>query len=177
MKPVERLGSAERSIVEERRNRGYLRPQLEHFGEVEADVLRAMLGHLLPGVPANIDLAAFVDAHLQAPLGRGDRRAGMPSTPELIVESIRACALDHYLEMSREEQRDVIARLRRGDMGDEGKVFIDRLLEKALQGYLGHPDAWIRIGFNGPAYPEGYAWIGTAEVAARHDKKAGWEKL
>jgi hypothetical protein len=51
------------------------------------------------------------------------------------------------------------------------------LLDKALAGYLAHPDTWARIGFNGPAYPEGYAWIGTAEVVARHDGKPGWDRL
>jgi hypothetical protein len=72
-------------------------------------------------------------------------------------------------------------RMRNGDadteLGLPAKEFVDRLLDKALAGYLAHPDTWIRIGFTGPAYPEGYAWIGPAEALARHERKPGWDKL
>jgi hypothetical protein len=75
----------------------------------------------------------------------------------------------------------LIGRMRNGDADDElgmpAKDFIDRLLDKALAGYLAHPDTWTRIGFTGPAYPEGYAWIGPAEVIARHARKPGWDRL
>jgi hypothetical protein len=78
-------------------------------------------------------------------------------------------------------QRALIARMRRGDADDElglpAKHFIDRLLDKALAGYMAHPDTWTRIGFTGPAYPEGYAWIGLDEALARHRRRPGWDKL
>jgi hypothetical protein len=75
----------------------------------------------------------------------------------------------------------MIGRMRRGEADDElglpAKLFIDRLLDKALTGYLAHPDTWVRVGFHGPAYPVGYAWIGPAAAKARHDQKRGWESL
>ncbi|MBK5222224.1 MAG: gluconate 2-dehydrogenase subunit 3 family protein [Acidimicrobiia bacterium] len=132
-------------------------------------------------MPAEIDLASFVDSHADAALGRGDRRDGAPPTPDLFVQGVTTLAEHGFTEMPEAERRDVVRRLRHGEelagLGAHGKDFIDRLLETALQGYLAHPDTWERIGFNGPAYPEGYAWIGAAEVVARHDRKAGWGQL
>jgi hypothetical protein len=57
------------------------------------------------------------------------------------------------------------------------REFVDRVLDKALTGYLAHPEIWDRIGFTGPAYPEGYAWIGPAEAVARRERKFGWDRL
>ena len=37
--------------------------------------------------------------------------------------------------------------------------------------------AWQRIGFGGPAYPDGYAWIGLKEASARRARAAGWDRL
>lgn len=177
MKPRDRIGDVEREVIDVRVGRPRRTGALQHFPGAAGDTLRAMLGHLLPGADAVVDLAAFVDEHLDDPLGRGDRRAGMPPTSQLLADGVRAYADNSFLDMTDEEQRDVIGRLRRGELGDEGKELVDRLLAKALHGYLSHPDVWERIGFNGPAYPEGYAWIDVAEVAARHEQKRGWERL
>ncbi|MDP9389620.1 MAG: gluconate 2-dehydrogenase subunit 3 family protein [Actinomycetota bacterium] len=177
MKPLDKLGRREREIVEERRTSVAGEQRLIHFDELHEPTLRAFLDRLLPGVPAHVDLAAFVDRHLEEPLGRGDRKDGMPPTAELIRQSIDAFTRERFTELTGAEQGNVIGRLRHGDLGAEAKEFIDRLLDKALMGYLAHPDTWGRIGFNGPAYPQGYAWIDVEEVAARHDRKPGWDKL
>lgn len=180
MKPLDRLGDREREIIEERRSRGYGTGPLEQLADLE-HVLRAVLDLLLPGVPPAIDLAAFVDANTGLPLGRGDRPEGTPAEPELFRDGLGALAAAGFTEMGEDDQRALIGRMRRGEADDElgvpAKVSIDRLLDKALTGYLAHPDTWVRIGFGGPAYPEGYSWIGPAEVIARHDKKPGWESL
>lgn len=179
MKPPDRVGAQERAVIDERSNTGYAAP-LEHFAAHEA-TLRAFLERLLPGVPANIDLAAFVDSRIGQAMGRGDRRAGLPAEPDLFTAGLTALAGAGFADAAEEDQRALIGRMRNGDADDEldmpAKDFVDRLLDKALAGYLAHPDTWIRIGFNGPAYPDGYAWIGPAEAIARHDKKAGWDKL
>jgi hypothetical protein len=71
--------------------------------------------------------------------------------------------------------------MRRGQADEElglpVREFIDRLLVKALAGYLAHPDTWERIGFNGPAYPNGYAWINPTAVARRHQGFPGASRL
>ena len=177
MKPLGKIGTREREVLEGRRRGVDRSGPPSHFDELGMQTMRVFIDRLLPGVPAQIDVAAFVDEHLEAPLGRGDRKAGMPPTHELIAEHIAAFGRERFTELTASEQVDVIRRLRNGHLGEQPKEFVDRLLAKALMGYLSHPDAWARIGFNGPAYPQGYAWIDPAEVAARHDKKKGWDKL
>jgi AcrR family transcriptional regulator len=179
VKPLDRIGTEERAVIAERATTGYAAP-LVHFGSHEA-LLRSLLDRLLPGVPSTIDLAAFVDAHTWRPMGRGDRRAGVPAEPELFAAGLSALADAGFVAMGADEQRRLIMRMRRGDadadLGVPAKEFVDRLLDKALAGYLAHPDTWRRIGFNGPAYPDGYAWIGSAEAVARHKRDVGWERL
>ena len=179
MKPLDRIGDRERAVIDERADAGYGAP-LDRFADREP-VLRALIETLLPGVPATMDLAAFVDAHTGQPMGRGDRRQGLPPEPELFGAGLDALAKAGFADATEHRQRDLVGRMRRGEADEElglpAKDFVDRLLDKALAGYLAHPDTWIRIGFAGPAYPEGYAWIGPAQVIARHEKKPGWERL
>jgi hypothetical protein len=180
VKPLDRLGDREREIVSERRRDGYGTAPLQQLAERE-DVLRAVLDVLLPGVPPTIDLAAFVDANTGRPLGRGDRPDATPAEPDLFRAGLGALSAAGFTDMSDDDRQGIVGRMRRGEADDElgvpAKLFIDRLLDKALTGYLAHPDTWDRIGFHGPAYPEGYAWIGPAEVVARHDHKPGWRSL
>jgi len=181
VKPLERIGDRERAVIEERSATGYGVAELQYFGGPGEATLRSLLELLLPGVPANIDLVGFLDAHTGKPMGRGDRRDGLPPEPDLFTTGLAALDDAGFNELSEHEQRALIGRIRRGQADDElgvpAKDFVDRLLDKALAGYLAHPDTWIRIGFTGPAYPEGYAWIGPAAVRARHDKQRGWESL
>ena len=180
MKPLDRLGDREREVVTERRRNGYGSGPLDQLADHEG-VLRAVLDVLLPGVDPSIDLAAFVDANTGRPLGRGDRPDGAPAEPELFRTGLAAMLAAGFADMGDDQRRALVGRMRRGDadaeLGVPAKLFIDRMLDKALTGYLAHPDTWERIGFQGPAYPDGYAWIGPAEVVARHDRKRGWESL
>lgn len=180
MKPLDRIGPREREIVTSRRRDGYRHATPRNLGEHD-DVLRALINVLLPGVTAAIDLTAFVDATTGQPLGRGDRPTGTPPEAELFRMGLAALAGAGFADMADAERRRLVGLMRRGDADEElqlpAKLFVDRLLDKALVGYLAHPDTWERIGFQGPAYPEGYAWIGPDEVVARHQRKPGWESL
>lgn len=181
MKPLHRIGDRERAVIEERTASGYGGTGIGHLGPDEVALLRTVLDLLLPGVPEHIDLAAFVDSHLATPLGRGDRRVGVPPEPELFSTSLHALRSAGFADRDAGAQRALIGRMRRGEADEElgvpAKEFVDRLLDKALTGYLGHPDTWIRIGFTGPAYPEGYAWIGSGEALARRREAPGWDRL
>jgi Gluconate 2-dehydrogenase subunit 3 len=174
------LGSKERAVIEERRRNGYRLETLERFGALEAE-LRALIARLLPGVDASIDLAAFVDTHADDAIGRGDRPPGLPAIAELFRLGLRALADVGFSRMTADEQDRMIARMRRGDADEAlavpAKEFVDRLLVKALAGYLAHPDVWERIGFNGPSYPNGYAWITPTAVARRHEGFPGAARL
>jgi hypothetical protein len=181
VKRLDQLGPKEQALIEERRRSGYRREALEHYGGALEPELRAFLARLLPGVPETIDLAAFVDAHAEDPIGRGDRSPGLPPVAELFRLGLQALADLGFAHLPAEEQDRLIAHMRRGQADEElaipAKEFVDRLLVKALAGYLAHPEIWKRIGFNGPAYPNGYAWINPTAVVRRHDGFPGASRL
>jgi hypothetical protein len=180
VKAREQLGDKERQVIDERRRSGYRRDVLEYFAELESE-LRALIARLLPGVPEAIDLAGFVDAHADDPIGRGDRSPGLPPIPELFRLGLSALRDFGFAQMPAKEQDRLIGRMRRGEADEEfglpAKEFADRLLVMALVGYLAHPDTWERIGFNGPAYPNGYAWINPTAVGRRHEGFPGASRL
>ena len=180
MKKLETLGRRERAVVEERRQTGYRVERLTRFRDFEP-TLRALLARLLPGTPETIDLAAFVDSHAEHSLGRGDRKPGLPPAEDLLREGLSALTARGFATLEVRAQEALIERMRHGEADEElsleAKEFIDRLLVLACAGYLAHPDAWRRIGFNGPAYPEGYAWISKGATARRHDGFAGAGRL
>lgn len=180
MKTRAQLGAKEQAIVDERRRSGYRSDGLDHYGGVEAE-LRALIGRLLPDVDEAIDLAAFIDTHADDPIGRGDRAPGLPPIPELFRLGLESLRDFGFAQSPAEEQDRLIRRMRRGQADDElglpAKEFVDRLLVKALAGFLAHPDTWERISFNGPAYPNGYAWITPTAVSRRHEGFPGASRL
>lgn len=180
MKRLGALGEKERAIVEERARSGYRVERLEQFGGELEPHLRALVGRLLPGVE-DIDLVAFVDTNVEHSLGRGDRAPDEPATPELLRRGLDVLSRHGFAARPEEEQDALIGRMRRGEADDElglaAKAFVDRLLVLALAGYLAHPATWERIGFNGPAFPHGYAWISGGAVAKRHANAPGADRL
>jgi hypothetical protein len=180
VKRPETLGRAERALIDERRKTGYRVERLTRFGEFEP-TLRALIARLLPGTPETIDLAAFVDSHAEHSLGRGDRKEGLPPAPELLREGLSALTARGFAALDVRAQEALISRMRRAEADEDlafpATDFVDRLLVLACAGYLAHPDAWERIGFNGPAYPEGYAWISKGATARRHEGFAGAGRL
>jgi hypothetical protein len=179
VKQLDSLGQRERAVVDQRRRSGY-RVERLRLAEFEP-VLRALVERLLPGVPESIDVAAFVDGNAEHKLGRGDRRAGGSAVAELLRQGLATLDRLGFADRSEEAQNSLIGRLRRGEadeeLGFEAKEFIDRLLVLACAGYLAHPDTWERIGFAGPAYPEGYAWISRGATRRRHEGFTGAGRL
>ena len=179
MKPRETLDHRERAVVDSRRGTGYRVARLR-FAAAEP-TLRALVARLLPDVPETIDIAAFVDSHADHSLGRGDRKAGLPPNEELLRQGLTALQARSFDQLDEADQHELIRRMRHGDADEElgfaAKDFIDRLLTLACAGYLAHPDGWERIGFNGPAYPTGYAWISRGATARRHEGFVGSGRL
>jgi hypothetical protein len=181
VKDLESLGEKERAIIQERRRSGYRVEHMTRFGGELEPILRAVLARLLPGIEVDMDLAAFVDTYAEHTLGRGDRPPGVPPAPQLLRRGLETLASRRFAAIPESEQDALIRRMRRGEadagLGLPAKEFIDRLLLLALAGYLSHPDTWEKIGFNGPAYPEGYAWISPWATARRHEGFAGAGRL
>lgn len=181
MKQLDTLGEKERALVEERRRTGYRVERLTTLGGELEPHLRALLARLLPGSGTELDLAGFVETHVDHRLGRGSRPPGLPDGGELVRTGVAALARRGFAGLAEAEQDALLGRMRRGDADDElgvpAKEFVDRLLLLALAGYLSHPATWERIGFNGPAYPEGYAWISQAGARKRHAGALGAGRL
>ena len=179
MKSPAALGRRERDVINSRRETGYRVARLR-FADGEP-TLRALVARLLPGVPETIDLAAFVDSHAGHSLGRGDRKPGLPPNDELLRQGLMALQARDFDRLDETGQDALIRRMRQGkadgELGFAAKDFVDWLLTLACAGYLAHPDGWERIGFHGPAYPEGYAWISRGATARRHEGFAGSGRL
>jgi Gluconate 2-dehydrogenase subunit 3 len=179
VKSRQTLGHRERAVVDLRRETRY-RVERLRFADAES-TLRTLVERLLPGMPETIDVAAFIDTHADHSLGRGDRKEGLPPNEELLRQGLTALQARSFDQLDEAAQDELIRRMRRGEADDElgfaAKEFIDRLLTLACAGYLAHPDGWERIGFNGPAYPEGYAWISRGATARRHEGFVGSGRL
>jgi hypothetical protein len=179
----------ERSIIEERMREGYSRDRLEQFSEPEARTMRAMLEQMIPQ-SEGIDLVGFIDQTAGQPFGRGDRSPGAPNEVDLfhaglaaVEESARQRHDVRFDELGAEERNELLGRIQRGEIKDglwsttSSATFFKRFYSKALHGYFAHPRVWMRIGFPGVAYPEGYVWLGLPQVRERHDRQTGWDTL
>ncbi len=187
---MEPWDETERKIVEERLRTNFSREELEQFSPDEAATMAAALERLIPQ-DEGIDLVGFMDWATGKPLGRGDRRPGLPAEAELFHQGLRGLdqtsqARYHghrFTTLPVEERDEVLRAVQEGRA--EGDIwqaipsdyFFQRFYGKALHGYFAHPKAWMRIGFMGAAYPEGYTWLGRAEVKARHERQIGWDRL
>ena len=180
---------AMRSVAEGRMQTNYTREQLAHFTDLEAVTLRALLKRLIPE-DEGVDLVGFLDWACARPLGRGDRRPGVPAEPELFKAGLaglnelaqkRHNGLFH--ELFGAQQDAIIEDVTRDRAEGESfsafpsSYFFERIYAKALFGYFAHPRVWMRIGFMGASYPEGYTWLSQPTVEQRHERAVGWDFL
>lgn len=185
----ERWDPEARRIIGEREVTGYARETLEHFSQHEAATMAAALERLIPQREA-IDLVGFIDWAVRRPLGRGDRRAGMPDEETLFhlgLEGLDETALAmfgvHFAALDASQRDTILSTVQRGESRGAiwdripSPLFFASFYAKALHGYFAHPRVWRRIGFMGPAYPEGYLWMSAGEVRMRHERRAGWDLL
>jgi hypothetical protein len=165
-----------RAIAEERMRTNFSRDRLEHFSDEEAATMRALLARLIPE-DEGVDLVGWIDSAIGKPLGRGDWKPGMPPELELFKAGLRMLdelAGSKFAELTGDGQDELIGKAREDPLGS---YFFQRFYGKALHGYFGHPRVWMRIGFYGASYPEGYAWLGRDQVRQRHERALGWERL
>jgi hypothetical protein len=164
------------AIVDERMQTNFSRESLEHFDGNEARTMGALLALLIPE-SEGVDLVGWMDSAVGNPLGRGDWKPGMPMEMELFKKGLRKLdemSGSRFADVPAERQDEIVRQLREDELG---AYFLKRFYGKALHGYFGHPRVWMRIGFYGPAYPEGYVWLGREQVRMRHERAPGWEKL
>ena len=175
-----------RAIINERLNTNFGRAALEVFTKEEAITMKAMIGRLIPH-QEGIDLVGYMDWAAPLPLGRGDKAPDAPGEPELYKIGLQkleeSCLLRHdtrFADTGPQHQDQLITDMQKGELEWEGlksDYFFERFYGKLLNGYFAHPRVWMRIGFMGPAYPEGYAWLNRPQVKARHEREPGWDRL
>jgi len=178
-----------KAIARERLATNFTRPQLQQYTAQEAALMSAALARLIPQ-DEGVDLVGFLDATTGNPLGRGDRRPGMPEELELFrqgLQGLEEAAMQRhgrpFIELNGAEQDGILRAVRakevQGGAWDRvpPDLFFKQFYRKALHGYFAHPRAWMRIGFYGASYPEGYGWLQVGEVAQRHDRAGGWDRL
>jgi hypothetical protein len=145
----------------------------------------AVMGRLLPEtVPAEA-LAAFVDQHFDAQLGRADDKDGLLPRGELIPLGLRLleeiAAREHrkpFTELDGAAQDALLARAERGELkprtGFDWSEWLRRLRALALLGLGSDPRGMVLMGFPGPSYQPGHLWLDEPEVAARADRRRGY---
>jgi gluconate 2-dehydrogenase gamma chain len=179
----------ELAIYNERMATNFSRAELENFTLTEAELMHSVLARLIPE-QEGVDLVGFMDGHVEKNLGRGDRRPGMPPEKDLyklglagIEQSAQAMYGQPFRELAGGEQDEVLKSIQHDKAPGStwgqisGSYFFERFYAKALHGYLAHPRVWMRIGFPGSAYPEGYVWVNKGEVRQRHERAPGWDTL
>lgn len=180
-----------RAMLLERMERGYHREVLEKIRPHEAEILQAVLDRLIPQTEhEKIDLVSFLDWAIGKPLGRGDREEGLPPEEELfrrgvngIEESSMGMYSHSFVGLRKDEMDEVLTAIQEGRApGNTWKEipqvkFFKRILSKALIGYCAHPFVWMRMGFPGPSFPEGYIWIEEKEVLQRKKHFRGWKNF
>lgn len=175
--------------INERLKTNFSREKYDFLTEGEAKLLGAVLDRLLPqnGADEKIDLVGFLDWALPLPLGYGHRNEDMPDEQTVFHEGLKGIdqtanamfSNRDFLQLPDGDKDRVLRAIQEGNA--EGQVwaripsseFLKQLMQKAVAGYCAHPKTWMRIGFYGPAYPEGYVWVSNDEVKARHEKKPG----
>jgi hypothetical protein len=152
------------------------------------DLVIAVASSLMPGaVPAEV-LAAFVDEHFDAQLGRGDERIGVMPRGELIPAGFRV--LDDearrrrgssFVDLPDTERDRLLADAEGGSLeGPEGfdaAEWFRRVRDLLLLGYGSDPRGMVEMGFPGPSYAKGHVWLGEAEIARRAEHAPGHEEL
>lgn len=150
-----------------------------------AAVTTAVMARLLPDTVPPLALAAFVDEHFDAQLGRADDRDGLLPRGELLPLGLRlldeAASRSHggpFAELDGAVQDALLAQAERGELaaraGFDWSVWFRRLRALALLGLGSDPRGMVLMGFPGPSYQPGHVWLDEPEVAARAERRRGY---
>lgn len=135
------------------------------FSPEEAVLLEKVVDALLPqdeGSP-RVKIAEAIDKDLAEDF-KGVRYGNNPWPREFYKKGLLELKDLNFGILGDKEVFDFIAgvMLRRSD--DFLKSFLKRVLSDAVKIYYSHPGAWQKVGFPGPAYPEGYGFLGCGEA-------------
>lgn len=135
----------------------------------EGALLKQMIDVLLyqPGVGQKLPIAQAIDRQLS------DRRAGnkypdIPWRGEFYKKGLAELLKLKPAETDQTNGNDWLAAVIKQSLTEEKVDFLARFVRKvlfdAIEIFYSQPAAWNKIGFPGPAYPEGYAYLDCAEA-------------
>jgi len=149
-------------------------PPFRFFHENERPTLKAFCDTVTaqddePRIP----VLSMVDAKFHAGELDGYQFAGMPDDRDVwrivarkLDEEAQAAGAHDFAALSQEAQRQIVDRFAKGklewDELDCSKAW-SVVTRAILSAFYSHPWAWNEIGFGGPAYPRGYAALGSRE--------------
>ena len=150
-------------------------PPLRFFSDAEAATLEAFCDVVLAqDAEPRIPVLAFVDRKLAEGRLDGYQYADMPDdrvTWRLVAEGLDQAAHEHGAEAFAGEttalQQRIVACFAHGELHRGVWLQLDPkrawsvVMRSVLAAFYSHPWAWNEIGFGGPAYPRGYARLGT----------------
>lgn len=159
-------------------------PEPEFLTAIEADLFKAIAGHLV--YDNREAILAFVvhhlDQQLAADIGQDQRKPEEPEQRNLIrwgLQYIDRLALEehqvNFLALEQEQQFQILASLQKGQAPQlpewsrvPQKELFNKLLTESVNAYYSHSQVWSEIGYGGPAYPRGY-------VRVEHGLTDPWE--
>jgi hypothetical protein len=157
----------------------------------EATVV-AVAARMLPGAVPALVLAAFIDEAFDQQLGRGDERDGV--MPRSLLVPAGFAALDAAAAASRgdpqgdaggafarldgAQQDELLRRAERGELTGPDRFnstrWFNHVRELVLLAYGSDPRGMVEMGFGGPTYASGQAWLNSMEVQRRADRAPGY---
>lgn len=112
----------------------------------ELELLRSLIEILLPGAQDSVKIINAIDGSLSF------EKRGVKYDLELWRGHFYKKGLA-LLDINKLEATI------EGDQNDFLTKFVRRVLSDAVSIYYSHPVSWDKIGFPGPAYPEGYGYL------------------
>ena len=158
------------------------------LGAERGSVAAAVARRLVPsGRVSGEALAAFLDWSCDRQLGRGDERAGVLPTPELIPAGldalVEAAERQHgkpFTELDGEQQDALLTDAEHGQLellgrgGFDSTTWFKRTRAKLLLGYGSDPRGMVEMGSPGPSYKPGHVWLSRGEINARVARRPGY---
>jgi hypothetical protein len=139
--------------------------ELRFFSREEADTLRAFADVVLgQDSEPRIPVVAMLDAKLAAGRLEGYRYHDLPEDGETWRRV--AANLAGFAQADSERQHEIVEHFSNGQLDWDGlpvKRAWGVVMRDLLAAFYSHPWAWSEIGFGGPAYPRGFARLGSGQ--------------
>jgi hypothetical protein len=170
-------------------------PPIRFFTPTQADLLEAMVAHILPqddrAPDRRVPIVPNIDARLYKGRIHGYRFAKMPPDGDayrLGFQAIEQIASHSYgrtfQSLTWGEQDELLksvhdAKPKAGASEIWERMAIHRywalVVQDCLESYYAHPWAWDEIGFGGPAYPRGYMRLEHGEAEPWEEEECRYE--